>query len=350
MTALGFLLILPLWRQGAEESILRRMEREVASIVEKASPWLVQVTATFEGPGAAEPLRCSGFVYSRGGYVVTDAGAVESAAGIRVSAGERTFAARPVASDRRTGVAVLQVAAPDLAPAVLAEEPCRVGAWVVALGNAYGMRTSVSVGTVGGTGRSILVGGRKYEDMIQMSAAVHPGDCGGIVADSSGRLVGMIHSVCPTGVPERDGALGLLQLFGKEAPAPEPRGPAPLSFATPAAWVRFSADRIIRHRRMVRGWLGVTARPVDEAMRAQLGLAEGAGAEIVRVEPDSPARKARLLTRDILLEFDGEPVRNLEALRYKVASYEPPVKVRAAILRHGERREVEIQIEIDPQR
>ncbi len=337
--------------RGQEESTLQKMEREVTSIVQKVRPWLVQVTAAFEAPGAArEPLRFSGVVYSKDGYVVTDAGGVEAAAEIRVVAGDRAFPARHVASDRRSGVAVLKVQAEDLRPALFAGAPCRPGAWIVAVGNAYGMKSSVSVGTVGGTGRSVLVAGRKYEDMVQMSAAIHPGDCGGIVADSSGRLVGMIHSVCPAEPAGKDGALGLLQLFGKDIPSLQPAGASPISFATPAEGIRFAADRIIKHRRMVRGWLGVTVRPPDEAVRAQLGLPEGVGAEIVRVEPDSPARKARLLSRDILVEFDGEPVRDIDALKRKVASYEQPAKARAAVLRHGERREVEIQIEIDPQR
>jgi len=336
--------------QEREESTLRKMEREVTSIVEKVRPWLVQVTASFDGPEAREPLRFSGLVYSKEGYVVTDAGGVEAAAEIRVASGDRVLPARHVASDRRSGVAVIKVQADDLRPALIAEEPCRPGAWIVAVGNAYGMKASVSVGTVGGTGRSIVVAGRKYEDMIQMSAAVHPGDCGGIVADSSGKLVGVIHSVCPADSAEKDGALGLLQLFGKDVPSLEPRGPSPISFATPAESVRFAADRIIRHRRMVRGWLGVAVRPPDEATRAQLGLPAGAGAEIVRVEPDSPARRARLLSRDILLEFEGEPVRDIDALRKRVAAYEQPAKARVALLRHGERREVDVQIELDPQK
>lgn len=348
MTVLGFLLVPALPVQEAEGSVLRRMEREVAAIVEQVRPWLVRVTAAFEAPGP-ELLYCSGFAYARE-YVVTDAGAVEGATELRVSCGERTFTARPVASDRRTGVAVLQVPAADLKPPVFAEEPCRPGAWIVAVGNAYGMSCSVSVGIVGGTGRSILVGGRKYEDLIQMTAAVHPGDGGGMVADASGRLVGMIHSVCPAGAPDREGAGGMSPLWGKDLPGRESRGPAPLSFAVPIPWVRFSADRILRYRRMVRGWLGVTARPVDEAVRLRWGIPEGVGAEIVRVEPESPARKARLQTRDILLELDGETVRDLEALRRKIAAYEPPVKVRAVFLRQGERREVELQIEVDPQR
>ncbi len=336
--------------QGPEESTLRRMEREVTSIVEKVRPWLAQVTVTFEAPEGREPLGFSGVVYSKDGHVVTDAGGVEAASEIRVSVGDRVFAARHVASDRRTGVAVLKVGAEGLPHALLAEEDCRPGAWVIALGHACGMKGSVSIGTVGGTGRSIIVGGRKYEDMIQMSAPVHPGDCGGIVADSSGRLVGLIHSVYPAEPSGREGPLGLLQLFAKEVPSLDPAPVSPISFATPAEWVRFSADRIIRHRRMVRGWLGVTVRPLEEAARAQLGLPAGMGAEVVRVEPDSPARRARIASRDILLEFDGAPVKDLDALRRKVAGYEEPAAVRVAPLRHGERRELEVRIEIDPQK
>jgi serine protease Do len=326
------------------------MEREVTAIVEAVRPWLVQVTASFGDGEGREALRFSGVVYSKDGYIVTDASGVEAATEIRVKSGESILAARHVASDRRSGVAVLKVQAADLRPVLFADAACRPGAWVVAVGNAFGMKSSVSVGTVGGVGRSILVAGRKYEDMIQVSAAVHPGDCGGIVADSSGKFVGLIHSVYHADAGEKDGALGLLQLLGKDIPSLQPAGPSPIGFAVPAEGVRFAADRIIRHRRMVRGWLGVTARPPDPATRAHLGIPEGGGAEIVRVEPDSPARRARLRSGDILAEFAGEPVRDVDAIRRKIAAYEEPAKVRAAVLRHGERRDVEIQIEIDPQR
>lgn len=336
--------------QGQEESTLRKMEREVTSIVEAVRPWLVQVTASFADAEGREPLHFSGLVYSRDGYIVTDASGVEAAAEIRVRSGESVLAARHVASDRRTGVAVLKAPAADLRPVLFSDGACRPGAWVVAVGNAFGMKSSVSVGTVGGVGRSILVGGRKYEDMIQMSAAIHPGDCGGILADSSGKFVGMIHSVYYPDSGEKEGGLGLLQLLGKDIPSLQPAGPAPIGFAVPAEGVKFAADRIIRHRRMVRGWLGVTARTPDPATRAQLGIPEGVGAEIVRVEPDSPARRARLRSGDILVEFAGEPVRDVDALRRKVADYEEPAAVRATVLRHGERRDVEIRIEIDPQR
>jgi serine protease Do len=276
--------------------------------------------------------------------VVTDASGVESASDVTIRAGDRPLEARHVASDRRSGVAVLKVDADGLVPALLAELPSRSGAFAVTVGNAYGMKASVAIGTVSGFDRTITVSGRKYEGMLQLSAAVHPGDCGGFVADSSGRLIGLVHSAWR---PDEEGeSLNLLQLLGKDVgPA---AGAAQVSFATPAEVVQFAADRIIKHKRMVRGWIGLALRPLAETARAQLNL-EG-GAEVVRVEFDSPARRARLKSGDVLLEFDGRPVRDLDALRKRIAGVEKPEKVNVVYLRAGERREAELQIENDPQR
>jgi len=122
------------------------------------------------------------------------------------------------------------------------------------------------------------------------------------------------------------------------------------AFAVPAAWVKFSADRIIKHGRMVRGWLGASLLPLSDAARSHLGLEAGVGAEVARVERESPARKAGLAARDILVSFDGQSVSDLDALQWKIAAIEEPVKVRLVFLRNGETRSVETQIELDPQK
>jgi S1-C subfamily serine protease len=199
------------------------------------------------------------------------------------------------------------------------------------VGNAFGTPWTVSWGPIGGLGRSILVRGRKYENMLQVSLAVHPGDCGGFVGDSAGRLVGLIHSAVATEAGEE-----------KAVPA--------AAFAVPAAWVKFSADRIIKHGRMVRGWLGASLLPLSDAARSHLGLEAGVGAEVARVERESPARKAGLAPRDILVSFDGQSVSDLDALQWKIAGIEEPTKVRVVFLRNGETKTVETQIELDPQK
>ncbi len=352
MKAIAVLLgVLSSLQEKKELSTLEKLEQEIRAVVEKVRPSVVQVTAVFSVDPAQpmETLVLSGVVYSEDGHIVTDASGVDKAGELKVAVAGRIHRARHVASDRRTGVAVLKVEAKGLKPASFADEGCGPGSPAIAVGNAFGAPGGVSFGTVSGLGRAVVVGGRKYDDMIQMSTPVHPGDCGGFVADSGGRLIGLVHSVH---APE-DGAppgRDLLRLFEKN---PRDLAPVPgqaVSFATPGEWVKFSADRIIKHGRMVRGWLGLAARPLEAAGRGRLGLAGGEGAEVVRVDRQGPASKAQLAARDVLLAFDGQPVGDLPALQWKVARIEEPTRVKITYLRGGDRREAEVEVEIDPQK
>ena len=320
----AILLILGLYPwQGGEESTLRKLEKEISAVVEKVRPSVVKVQA--------DELMFSGVIYTKDGHVVTDASGIDHAVEIKVTVGERSYVADRVDADRRTGIAVIKIGAKELMPATFSVDGCKTGTSAIVVGNALGMPSCSSVCTIGGIGRSILVRGRKYENMIQMTAAVLPGDCGAFVADSAGKLLGMVHSA--TSVEAGD---------EKIVPAP--------GFAVPAAWVKFSADRIIKHGRMVRGWLGASLLPLSDAVRSQLGLEAGVGAEVARVENDSPARKAGLAARDIIVSYDGQAVRDLDALQWKIAGVEEPTKVKIVFLRNREARDAETQIELDPQK
>jgi S1-C subfamily serine protease len=307
-----------------EPSTLEKLEKEISAVVERIRPSVVRVHA--------DELTFSGVVYSAEGHIVTDASGLDQAIEIRVTVGEKSYPAERVAADKRTGVAVLKIAAKDLRPASICPDPCRAGTTALVVGNPLGLPTSFSAGTIGGVGRSIRVRGQKYENMLQMSgAAVHPGDCGALVADASGHLVGLVHS---TAVPDSGGD----------------KTPPVLTFAVPAAWVKFSADRIIRHGRMVRGWLGASLLPLNDAARSQLGLAPGVGAEVARVDQDSPAAKAGLATRDILVSLGDEIVKDLDALQWKVARIDEPTPVKLSFLHNRELHQAETRIEIDPQK
>ncbi|HXX92706.1 MAG TPA: PDZ domain-containing protein, partial [Planctomycetota bacterium] len=248
-----------------------------------------------------------------------------------------------------TGVAVLRIAGKGLVPAAWCEKPGKAGAIAIVVGTPFGMRGGASTGTVSGCGRSIQVGGLRYDNMIQLSVPVQPGDCGGFVADSGGRLLGLVHSTYAPDAAELE-ARSLLPAFKRNPQDAAPVIGQAVSFATPADWVRFSADRIIKHGRMVRGWLGLSARPVDPAVRAQLGLDEGVGIELVHVDREGPARGAKLAPRDILVEYDGKPVRDPEGLQWAVAQVEEPRTVKVVYLRNRERLEANLEVEIDPQK
>jgi serine protease Do len=316
-----------------EESTLGKLEDDLSSAIEQARRSVVLITVRL-APQADQPPESrtfSGVVYSADGYVVTDSGGVEAAREIRVQWGDRIARGEHVASDRHTGVAVLKVDARGLTPAAFADGRCAPGTCAITVGNGLGLRGAASFGFVSGVERTIVSGGRSYEDLIQMTTAVHPGDGGGFVGDSAGRFIGMVHSVWT----------------GKD-PAPAPQ--ACVSFAVPAEWVRFAADRIIKHRRMVRGWIGLTVRALDAAVRDHLGLAEGEGAEVVRVEKGGPADRGALQARDVLVELDGEAVRDLGALHRKIVRVEKPTRMRFAFLRDRERREAEVEVELAPER
>lgn len=318
------LAVLMLTFPAQEQSTLEKLEKETSAVVERIRPSVVRVHA--------DAITFSGVVYTPEGHIITDASGLDQAIEIRVTVGERSYSAERVAADRRTGIAVLKISAKGLTPASICPDACKAGTTALVVGNPLGLPTSFSAGMIGGIGRSILVRGRKYENMLQMSgAAVHPGDCGALVADASGHLVGLVHS---TAAPETGGE--------KSAPV--------LAFAVPAAWVKFSADRIIKHGHMVRGWLGASLLPLSEAARAQLGIEPGVGAEVSRVDRDSPAAKAGLVTRDIILSLGGEIVKDLEALQWKVAQIDTPTPMKLSFLHNRERCDAETRIEIDPQK
>ena len=101
---------------------------------------------------------------------------------------------------------------------------------------------------------------------------------------------------------------------------------------------------------MVRGWLGASLLPLGDATRAQLSLEPGSGAEVARVDRDSPASRAGLALRDVIVTFEGEAVRDLDALQWKIATFEKPTRVKLSFLRDRQLHDVEAQIEIDPQK
>ena len=318
-----------------EESLLERWEREVSSVVQKVRPSVVSIRARFTARADRDvelrrTLQFSGIIYRKDGYVVTDAGALEGAEGLEVTTWDgRTLEGKLVAQDGKTGIALLRVSATDLtAVETVGGKDLPAGSLVVSVGNSFGLAGSASVGTLGGSDRSIRVGGRRFDRMIQLAIPANPGDCGGLVADARGRLVGILHSVYSD-----ESESEWFPFLGRNS---APR--TSLVFATPMETVRFVTDRMIRHGRMVRGWLGVSVRAVE------------GGAEVLRVEVGSPARRAGFRKGDVLLAWDGEAIGDVDAWQRKIEGFEEPRTVRLTVRREGAQRDCDVRIELEPGR
>ncbi len=347
------LFMLALLGQQSEPSTLERTEREVAAVAEAARKSVVGITATYAAqmePGVQiqESIKLSGIVYSADGVIITDGTALDKAVEIKVRLPDgREVEARLISIDRRTSIAVLRVAAEKLTPAQIADaKDVRQGIYGIVIGNTMGLASSVEIGFVSGLGRSVQVGGRRYEDMIQLTTAVSSGDCGGFVANSRGHLIGLVHSSWQGEAGDIE-SLGILKLFGKDYADLLPGGASKMTFATPASTVKFVVERILKHGRMVRGWMGMTARPLDDATREQFAVAQGEGCEVWSVDPQGPAAKV-LRRRDVLLSVDGKSVTDVRALKRWVTELEAEKTVRVVFLRGGQRREADVIIRMEP--
>ncbi len=329
-------IILALFAQ--DESLLEKFEKEVERVVIKGRPSLVSITAHIVINGHPrfeehDDVSFSGVVYRKDGFIVTSSDILGEASGITVRLMDRReLEAKFVGADPKTRIAVIRVEADDLTPAEAGRiGDVRTGAIGIALGNPYGFFGAASLGHVCGEERSIHVGGRRFDRMIQLSTPIHPGDVGGIVVDSRGRLMGILHSAYRTG-DDLDLSSLLRQLRGPK------RGLRweGFSFATPVDRVRFVADRIILHGKMVRGWIGVTVRERKKK-----------GVVITALDSGGPAERAGLLRGDLLLRFGDHPVRDLSGFQDQVEGFSEPARIVVVYTRKGKERRTEVDVEIE---
>ena len=194
----------------------------------------------------------------------------------------------------------------------------RVGQFVLAIGDPFGIGETVTMGIVSATGRGGL-GIEDYEDFIQTDAAINPGNSGGALIDASGRLVGINTAILTGG----NGG-----------------GNAGLGFAIPTAMARNVMGQIVKSGKVTRGWLGVAVQPLTPDLAAAFKLNQNNGALIADVEPDSPAARAGLQKGDIITQLDGQPILDARALTLGVSQKPPGSKVKLTILRDGKSQDV----------
>ena len=264
----------------------------------------------------------SGFVVSEDGYIVTNNHVVEGADKLEVRfSNKRVLEAEVVGTDPQTDLAILRVDAKGLTPVRLGDsDDLRVGAWVVAAGNPFGLASSITAGIVSATGRS-QVGIADYEDFIQTDAAINPGNSGGPLLNLDGEVVGVNSAI----YSKSGGYMGI-------------------GFAIPINIVKSVKGGLIEHGSVDRGFLGVLIQNMDEGLARSFGYDSTEGVLISQVNEDSPAAEAGLEAGDIILSYDGKEVSDTNHFRLRVAATPPGSEVPMRVLRNGE--EVELTVRV----
>lgn len=264
----------------------------------------------------------SGFIIDERGYVMTNAHVVKDQDEIRVELWDRTrFDAKVVGVDEKADVAVLKIEPGKSKLRVAAfgnSDEVRIGQWVLALGNPYMFKNTVTAGIVSAKGRNELQGDG-YADHIQTDAAVNPGNSGGPLVNLKGEVIGINSSIW-----SRSG------------------GYQGISFAIPINMARRIAEDLICEGVVSRGWLGLVIEDVDPDLAEALHMPGRDGAKVVQVAPGTPAKKSGLKAGDVVLRINDVVVHGSADLRNRVASERPGAKVRLKLLRDGKETDVEV--------
>lgn len=264
----------------------------------------------------------SGVIVSPDGYILTNNHVVQNVDEIKVILPDkREFTGKLVGTDPQTDVAVVKIKAEGL-PAIKIGDSgkLKVGEMVIAIGNPFGLGSTVTMGIVSAVGRS-HVGIADYEDFIQTDAAVNPGNSGGALINTRGELVGINTAIFSTS----GGNVGI-------------------GFAIPAAMAQSVMDSIIKHGKVVRGWLGVSIQDLTPDLSKHLDIKGQKGALVADVVKDSPAEQAGIKRGDLIVEFEGEAVEDTTTLRNMVAGKQPGTSVKVTIIRSGKEKNMSVKL------
>ncbi len=334
---------------AADQRSLQEFSETFATIAERVKPSVVRITSKrvtrqaqaqrfwspfeefFGGgpPRNAQPRPVqglgSGVIVSEDGYILTNNHVVEDAERLTVQlSDEREAEAEIIGLDPRTDLAVIKVDFDDLPVLAFGDsDKLRVGEWVLAVGNPFGLNHTVTAGIVSAKGRSRVLPVRNstYENFIQTDAAINPGNSGGALVDLDGNLMGI-----NTAISTRTG------------------GYQGVGFAVPANMARKIMTRLVEDGRVSRGYLGVQIRDLDEDLAASMGLEDKAGALISVIMDDGPAIESDLQVEDVVVSLNGADVENTDDLRNRIADIAPGTEVELEVIRDGAPQTVMIEL------
>lgn len=271
----------------------------------------------FQGRGAPREFRQrslgSGFVIDRQGHILTNNHVVEEATDIRVKfQNGKELKAKVVGRDPKTDIALIQVSpVPNLPPVTLGDsDRLRVGEWVVAIGNPFGLDQTVTAGIVSAKDR--VIGSGPYDDFIQTDASINMGNSGGPLFNAQGEVIGVNTAIL-------SGAGGNVGI----------------GFAIPINLAKNIAEQLKSDGKVTRGWLGLVVQPVTEEIAGALHLSGNKGALVADVKDSSPADQAGIKRGDVVTEFDGKEVKDSRDLSQLAAKAGPGRTVKVKATRNG---------------
>lgn len=279
-----------------------------------------------ERPRAPQAMsQGSGFFVSQDGYVVTNNHVVDKASEVQLVTDDgKTLNAKVIGTDPRTDLALLKVTESGNYPFVqLASGKPRIGDWVLAVGNPFGLGGTVTAGIVSAQGRDI--GSGPYDDFLQIDAAVNRGNSGGPTFNQKGEVVGVNTAIySPSG------------------------GNVGIAFAVPASTVEQVVAALKKDGKVSRGFIGVQIQPVTSEVADAIGLKDAHGALVAAAEKDGPAAKAGIKRGDTIISVDGEQIKDARDLSRKIAKYAPGSKAKITIWRDGKERDLSFEVGKQP--
>jgi Do/DeqQ family serine protease len=320
----------------------------VADVVSLTSPAVVKISTRVTSRVSSDPLLSdpffrqffglpsqpkqeeglgSGFIISKDGYILTNEHVIDGANSISVTVSgfDRDMEAKVAGADYDLDLALLKIEpGRDLPFLNLGDsDQIRVGNWVIAIGNPYGLDHTVTTGVISAKGRPISVNDRQYENLLQTDASINPGNSGGPLLDLKGDVIGI-----NTAISSQAQGIG---------------------FAIPTSTVRQVLEDLKNNVSKSRPWVGVQVRTVDNEIARYLGLDKAAGAVIDGVIAGSPAESAGLRAWDVIVEFNGKKISNADELVEAIKNTQAGQKVNISIIRQRQLSQLNVPVAEKPQ-